>query len=94
MKGADKPLFSGQFRDCFQINLIDMRTNPATNVYDIVMRYIVTVKDHLTGFVCLNCIPRKRPLFVVYELQHLFGVIGFPYIFHTDNGKILLQKKL
>jgi transposase InsO family protein len=86
-KGADKPLTSLQFRDRFQIDLIDMRTKPATNIYNIIMRYIVTVKDHLTGFVCLSCIPRKRPIYVTYELQMLFGMIGFPYIFHTDNGK-------
>jgi hypothetical protein len=94
LKGADKPLFSGHFRDPFQVDLIDMQTRPASNVYDIIMRYIVTVKDHLIGFVCLNCIPRKKPLFVVYELKHLFGVIGHPYIFHTDNGKKFIAREV
>jgi hypothetical protein len=58
------------------------------------MRYIVTVKDRLTGFACLNFIPRKRPMFVVYELQHLFGVIGFLYIFNTDNRQEFIAKEV
>jgi hypothetical protein len=87
LKGAEQPILSERFRDRFQVDLIDMTTRPATNVYNLVMRWIVTVKDHFTGLVALSAVPRKRPKFVAHELSSLFGVIGFPFIFHTDNGK-------
>ena len=50
------------------------------------MRWILSVKDHLAGLIALMCIPRKRPMFVVHELDGLFGLLGFPNIFHTNNG--------
>lgn len=58
-KGAEKPIILEKFRNQFQVDLIDMRTKPAKNMYQKIMRYIITVKDHLTGFVALSCIPKK-----------------------------------
>jgi hypothetical protein len=49
-KRGRKTIFSGQFCNRFQVDIIDMRTKPATNVYDITLRCTVTVKDHLTSF--------------------------------------------
>lgn len=56
------------------------------------MRWIMTVKDHATGFVYICALPRKRPRLVAYKLQEFFGVIGYPIIFHTDNGKEFTAK--
>jgi hypothetical protein len=56
------------------------------------MWWIMTAKDHSTGFIYLTAPPRKRAKCVAYKLQEFFGVIGFPKIFHTDNGKEFTAK--
>ena len=53
----------------------------------VLMWWIMTVKDHATGMVYLTALPWKRAECVAYKLQEIFGVICFPRIFHTDNGK-------
>lgn len=58
------------------------------------MRWIMTVKDHATGFVHICALPRKRPKLVAYRLQEIFGIIGYPTIFHTDNGKEFTAKSI
>ena len=69
-----------------------MRTNPQTNPYGVVMKWIMTVKDHFTGFFWLVTLPNKKAEYVTYELTNIFGHIGFPHIFHTDNGKEFTAK--
>ena len=39
------------------------------------------------GLTHLCALPRKWPKLVAYRLQELFGLLGCPRIFHTDNGK-------
>jgi hypothetical protein len=56
------------------------------------MRWIMTVKDRLTGFIYLSALLRKRAKSVAYKLQEIFGVIGFHKIFHTNNGKEFTAK--
>jgi transposase InsO family protein len=51
------------------------------------MRWVMTIKDHATGLMHLCALPRKQPKLVAYRLQELFGLLGCPRIFHTDNGK-------
>ena len=85
-KGATKPITSNNFRDCFQVDLIDMRTRKKKNVHGIMMRWIMTVKDHSTRLTHLSALPLKQAKFVVHDLQSLFGLLGYPIIFHTDNG--------
>ena len=51
------------------------------------MRWVMTIKDHPTGLTYLCALPRKRHHLIVYKLQEIFGIIGYPKIFHTDNGK-------
>jgi hypothetical protein len=51
------------------------------------MNYIVTIKDHFSGFVMLDCITRKTPAMVASALNIWFGCFGYPRILHTDNGK-------
>jgi hypothetical protein len=45
------------------------------------------VKDHSTGLIYLSSLPFKKARFVAFELEKYFGFIGYPHIFHTDNGK-------
>ena len=46
-----------------------------------------TYKDHATGLTVIRALPRKQAKYVVHELAEQFGLIGYPRIFHTDNGK-------
>jgi hypothetical protein len=91
-KGSWKPILSCWFRLRFQIDLVDMRTLHKRDPFGVMMRWIMTVKDHATGFVFICALPRKRADFVAYKLQEFFGVIGYPIIFHTDNGKEFTAK--
>jgi transposase InsO family protein len=52
----------------------------------------MTIKDHATGLTYLCALPRKRPHLIAYKLQEIFGIIGYPKIFHTDNGKEFTAK--
>jgi hypothetical protein len=56
------------------------------------MRWVLTIKDHATGLMYLCALPWKHPDLVAYKLQEIFGVIGYPKIFHTDNDKELTAK--
>jgi hypothetical protein len=56
------------------------------------MHWVLTIKDHATGLMYLCALPRKRPDLVAYKLQDIFGVIGYPKIFHTDNVKEFTAK--
>jgi len=93
-KGAKKPIISSAFRDRFQVDLIDMRACRRKNEYGVWMRWILTVKDHSTGLIWLSSLPFKAARFVVYELERYFGFVGYPQIFHTDNGKEFVAKKV
>jgi hypothetical protein len=75
-KGAKKPILSSEFRNRFQVDLIDMRTMRKRDVYGQMQRWIMTVKDHSTGLVYLCALPWKRATFVVAELEK-FLVLSF-----------------
>jgi hypothetical protein len=60
-KGALKPIRSGRFLARVEVDLINMRKCRQRNSFGITMKYIVTVKDHFTGFVIIDCISRKTP---------------------------------
>ncbi len=53
---------------------------------------MLTIKDHATRLMYLCALPQKRPDLVAYKLQEIFGVIGYPKIFYTDNGKEFTAK--
>ena len=91
-KGAKKPILSHSWRDRFQMDLIDLRKFPRKNIYGITMRWLLTVKDHSTGLTAVFAIPRKMAKYVVYELEKYFGLVGYPTIFHTDNGNEFTAK--
>ena len=58
------------------------------------MRWVMTIKDHTTGLMHLIALPRKCPHLVAYKLQEYFELIGYPKIFHTDNGKEFTAKEI
>ena len=93
-KGSRKPIRSRSFREHFQINLIDFRKLCKRDPFGVLMRWILTVKDHATGFVYLCALPRKLPSLVAYPLQEIFGVMGYPLILHTNNGKEFIGKSI
>jgi hypothetical protein len=82
-KDAKKPILSSEFRDRFQVDLIDMRTMQKMEVYGVMQHWIMTIKDHSTGLVYLAVLPRKTAEFVVNELEKYFGFVGYRHIFHT-----------
>jgi len=86
LPGAKKPIHSSSFRDRFQVDLIDMRNNPQFDVFGVEMKWIVTCKDHFTGYTGFFPIPAKEARYVVYTLEQFFALIGYPKVFHTDNG--------
>jgi uncharacterized UPF0160 family protein len=52
-------------------------------VYGHMQQWIMTVKDHSTGFIYLVALPRKMAKFMAAELEKYFGLVGYPSIFHT-----------
>ncbi len=92
--GAKKPILSSEFRDRFQVDLVDFRKKAQTNVFGVTMRWLVVLKDHHTKLCAIDCIPRKRPKFVAHVLGWLFGMLGYPSIFHTDNGNEFTAKQI
>jgi hypothetical protein len=93
-KGARKPIISSEFRDRFQVDLIDMRTIRRRDVYGKMMRWIMTVKDHSTGLIYLVALPRKMAKYVAAELEKYFGFVGYPAIFHTGTFTFVLQNSI
>ena len=37
-------------------------------------------------------LPQNKSAFVVFELEKFFGLVGYPTIFHTDNGNELTAR--
>jgi hypothetical protein len=87
LKGSIKPIFSKNFRDRFQVDLIDFRRLRKRDPFGVLMRWVMTLKDHATGLTFICALPRKQAHLVAYKLQEIFGAIGYPQNFHTDNGK-------
>ncbi len=82
-KGAKKPIISSEFRACFQVDLIDMRTMRKKDMCGVMQHWIMNIKDHSTGLVYLAILPRKTAVFVAVKLEKYFGFLGYPHIFHT-----------
>ncbi len=57
--GAKKPIISSWFCDRFQVDLIDTRKMWCKDVYGITQCCIMTVRDHLTGFIYCVALPNK-----------------------------------
>ena len=85
---------SKSFCDRFQLDLIDFRKLRKHDSFGVLMRWVLTIKDHATGLMYLCALPRKRPDLIAYKLQEIFGLIGYPKIFHTDNEKEFTTKSI
>jgi transposase InsO family protein len=86
LSGAKNPIASAHFRDRFQADLIDYRSNPKMDVNGVEMKWLLVLKDHFTKFTMVRPIARKEAKLVAHELAFMFGVLGYPLVFHTDNG--------
>ena len=51
--GAKKLIYSDNWHDCFQVDLVDFRKMPWPNIYGQVQHWLMAVKDHSTGFTAL-----------------------------------------
>jgi hypothetical protein len=51
------------------------------------MKWLFVMKDHFSRLVYAVPLPSKSPQHVARELRHIFSVLGYPLIWHTDNGK-------
>jgi hypothetical protein len=87
VSGAIKPIISLNFRERFQVDLIDYREDEQVDVYGHKMRWLLVLKDHLTRLCYLKPIPNKKSNYVAHELYHIFGLIGHPLVLQSDNGK-------
>ena len=92
-KGASKLIVSYRYHDHFQVDLVDYHSDPQYSnpqdpelQHNPVCQWLMVVKDHLSRVVYAKPIPRKSPIVVAYELTHIFSFIGYPLVFHTDNG--------
>ncbi len=59
-RGAKKPIYSDNWHDRFQVDLVDYRKMPQPNIYGQVQRWLMAVKDHSTRFTALFLLPRKN----------------------------------
>ena len=91
-KGAKKPIISSAFRDRFQVDLIDFLRLRKRDPFGVLMHWVMTLKNHATGLTHICALPRKQAHLIAYKLQEIFGFIGYPKNFHTDNGKEFTAK--
>ncbi len=73
--GSCKPIFSKSFCDRFQLDIIFFWALRKHDPFGVLMRWVLTIKDHATGLIYLCALPRKYPDLVAYKLQEIFGVI-------------------
>ena len=93
-KGPGVSIKSKSFRERIQFDLIDYQNDPRKNHNGVVMRWLMVVKDHFTKFMWLRPLARKQGVLVAAELRLLFHEVGFPLIFHTDNGKEFINNEV
>jgi hypothetical protein len=93
-KGPGVAIKSLGFRDRIQVDLINYTSCPALDHNSVTMKYLMTVKDHFSRYIWLRPLAQKESRLVAAELRHLFHEIGFPLIFHTDNGTEFISKKV
>ena len=97
MKGAKKPIESYSFRDRMQGDLIDFREDPQKYDSDpnaIEYCWLLIVRDHFSRFLWGFELPSKEPKYVARALHKLFCQIGYPLIYHSDNGNEVHGKEV
>ena len=88
-KGAKKPILTSDFRDRIQVDLIDMRTMRKVDIYGMMQRWILTVKDHSTGLLPGNSSKIYKAGRVVLDSQnpllHHAVYVNLPHRAHVDE---------
>jgi hypothetical protein len=92
IQGSIKPIFSKNFRDRFQVVLVDFCRLRKRDPFGVLMHWAMALKDLESRLTHICALPRKHPKLVAYRLQEIFGTIGYPKIIHTDNGKEFTAK--
>ncbi|XP_034242929.1 KRAB-A domain-containing protein 2-like [Thrips palmi] len=77
-----RPIIHKEMNARAQVDLIDMQTSA-----DGDFRFIMVLQDHLTKFVHLRPIRRKKAEHVAVELVPIFLEFGAPSILQSDNGR-------
>ena len=90
LRGSIKPIFSKNFRDTLQVDLIDFCRLRKRDPFGVLMRWVMTLKDHATGLTFICALPRKQAHLVAYKLQEIFGLIGFSEI-HTHHHSMTVS---
>jgi hypothetical protein len=91
-KGSRKPIMMLNWQSRFELDLMNFCKLRKRNLFGVLMHWILHLKDHAKALVYLCALPRKRANLIAYKLQEIFGIIGYPMIFHTDNGKEFTAK--
>jgi hypothetical protein len=86
-RGRRKPSYPKVFVVNFRSIYLIFASLGSEILFGVLMRWVMTIKDHCTGLVYLCALPHEHPKLVVYKLQEIFGAIGYPKMFHTNNGK-------
>ena len=84
--GAKKPITSSIFCDRFQADLIDFQNDPGVGLDGRIYKWLLVVKDHFTTLRVFRPLVSKDAVIVAKELSFMFGLLGYPLVFHTDNG--------
>ena len=71
---------------------MDYQSERCPDHFRVIMKWLMVIKDHFTKYVWLRPIPKKEGELVAAELRILFHDVGFPLIFHTDNGSEFMNE--
>jgi hypothetical protein len=91
-RAAEKPIRLLTWQERFELNLIDFCQLRKRDPFVVLMSWILTLKDHATALVYLCALSRKKANLIAYNLQEIFGIISYPKIFLTDDGKEFTPK--
>ena len=92
VKGAATPIISSQYRARIQADLVDYRYDPRVDHNNVTLKWLLVVKDHFTKFSWIRTLRSKEAKLVAAEITRLFCEIGWPLIFHHDNGSEFIAK--
>lgn len=63
-------------------------------MYGVEQNWLMNVKDHYSKLSGLMSLPKKKAKYVAFELDRHFGLVGYPLIFHTDNGNEFVARQI
>ncbi len=86
-KDSRKPITSLNWQSRFELDLMDFHKLRKRDPFGVLMCWILTLKDNATAIVYLCTLPKMIANRIAYKLQEIFGIIGYPMVFHTNNGK-------